>query len=60
MMYINSSTGRVNEVSFEFHKSDLYIAIPMFVYRKIEIELKKDIWFTFTTEGKMLSYIYYW
>ena len=60
IMYINSSTGRVDEVSFEFHKSDPFAAIPISVYRKIEIELKKDIWFTLTTEGKMLSYIFYW
>ncbi len=59
-MYINSSTGRVDEVSFEFHKSDPFAAIPISVYRKIEIELKKDIWFTLTAEGKMLSYIFYW
>ena len=60
IMYINSSTGRVDEVSFEFHKSDPFAAIPISVYRKIEIELKKDIWFTLTAEGKMLSYIFYW
>ena len=50
-MYINSSTGRVDEVSFEFHSS---------VYRKIETEIKKELWFTLTAEGKMLSYIFYW
>ena len=58
-MYINSSTGRVDEVSFEFHKSDPFATIPVSVYRKIETEIKKDLWFTLTTEGKMLSYIFY-
>ena len=60
IMYINSSTGRVDEVSFEFHKSDPFATIPVSVYRKIETEIKKDLWFTLTTEGKMLSYIFYW
>ena len=60
IMYINSSTGRVDEVSFEFHKSDPFAAIPVSVYRKIETEIKKDLWFTLTAEGKMLSYIFYW
>nr|WP_320947701.1 DUF5043 domain-containing protein [Bacteroides intestinalis] len=59
IMYINSSTGRVDEVSFEFHKSDPFAAIPVSVYRKIETEIKKDLWFTLTAEGKMLSYIFY-
>ncbi len=59
IMYINSSTGRVDEVSFEFHKSDPFATIPVSVYRKIETEIKKDLWFTLTTEGKMLSYIFY-
>ena len=59
IMYINSSTGRVDEVSFEFHKSDPFAAIPVSVYRKIETEIKKELWFTLTAEGKMLSYIFY-
>jgi len=59
IMYINSSTGRVDEVSFEFHKSDPFAAIPISVYRKIETEIKKELWFTLTAEGKMLSYIFY-
>ena len=41
IMYINSSTGKVDEVSFEFHKSDPFATIPVSVYRKIETEIKK-------------------
>ena len=40
-MYINSSTGRVDEVSFEFHRSGPFATIPVSVYRKIETEIKK-------------------
>ena len=59
-MYINSSTGKVDEVSFEFHSRDPFATIPVSVYRKIETEIKKNIWFTLTTEGKNLNYIYFW
>jgi len=60
IMYINSSTGKVDEVSFEFHKSDPFATIPVSVYRKIETEIKKNIWYTPTTVGKKLNYIFYW
>ena len=42
-MYINSSTGRVDEVSFEFHRSGPFATIPVSVYRKIETEIKKEL-----------------
>ena len=60
IMYIDPKTGKVSEVDFIFHTFDSLATIPVSVYRKIEIELKKDIWFTLTAEGKMLSYIFYW
>ncbi|WP_195653249.1 DUF5043 domain-containing protein [Bacteroides cellulosilyticus] len=60
IMYINSSTGKVDEVSFEFHKSGPFATIPVSVYRKIETEIKKNIWYTPTTVGKKLNYIFYW
>ena len=60
IMYINSSTGKVDEVSFEFYSRDSFATIPVSVYRKIETEIKKNIWFTLTTEGKNLNYIYFW
>ena len=58
IMYINSSTGRVDEVSFEFHRSGPFATIPVSVYRKIETEIKKELWFTLTAEGKMLNYFF--
>ena len=60
IMYINSSTGKVDEVSFEFHSRDPFATIPISVYRKIENEIKKNIWFTLTAEGKSLNYIFFW
>lgn len=60
IMYINSATGKVDEVSFEFANFEPYATIPVSVYRKIEIDLKNSISFTPTAEGKKLNYIYYW
>ena len=59
-MYINTTTGKVEEVDFQFESIESYATIPVSVYRKIEIELKNNIWFTPTTEGKKLNYILYW
>ena len=60
IMYINSGTGKVDEVSFEFPNFRPYATIPVSVYRKIETEIKKNIWYTPTTVGKKLNYIFYW
>ncbi len=59
-MYINPETGKVDEVDFAFVNFNPYATIPISVYRKIEVELKKGVWFTPTTEGKKLNYILYW
>ena len=56
-LIINSSTGKVDEVYFEFGNFGPYATIPVSVFRKIEMELKKNIWFTPTAEGKKLNYI---
>ena len=47
-------------MSFEFHKSDPFAAIPISVYRKIETELKSNIWYTPTELGRKMNYILYW
>lgn len=57
-MYIDSQTGKVIEVCFGFLHIDPYATIPLSVYRQIEVELKKRIWFTPTAQGKRLNYIY--
>ena len=56
-LIINSSTGKVDEVYFEFGNFGPYATIPVSVFRKIEIELKKNLWFIPTAEGKKLNYI---
>ena len=59
-MFINTDTGKVDEVNFEFVNFGGYATIPVAVYRKIELEIKKNIWFTLTEEGKKLNYILQW
>lgn len=57
-MCINSETGKVDEVYFNFTAFGPYATIPVSVYRKMETELKSKIWFTPTAEGRKLNYIY--
>lgn len=56
-MYINSQTGKIDEVNFEFHGTNPYATIPLSVYRKIETELKSQVWYTPTAEGRKLNFI---
>ncbi|MDR2129623.1 MAG: DUF5043 domain-containing protein [Odoribacteraceae bacterium] len=56
IMIIDSETGKVIEVNFEFLKNTPYQQIPLAVFRKIELELKREIWFKVTPAGKKLNY----
>ncbi|MCD7972367.1 MAG: DUF5043 domain-containing protein, partial [Candidatus Azobacteroides sp.] len=55
-MIIDSTTGKVSEVDFTFSDNSPYQQIPLSVFREIEEELKKNIWFTLTEDGKKLNY----
>lgn len=57
IMYINPDSGKVSEVKFDFVSFRPYVTIPVSVFRKIELELKNNIWFTTTDEGKKRNYI---
>ncbi len=56
-MTIDTSTGKVIEVEFCFYYSSAFGTIPVSTYRKIELELKKRIWFTLTDAGKSLKFV---
>ncbi|MGP1624237.1 DUF5043 domain-containing protein [Bacteroides heparinolyticus] len=56
-MYISPETGKVVEVDFTLATFSPFATIPLSVYRKIEIELKQQIWFTPTKDGKRLNYL---
>jgi hypothetical protein len=55
-MIIDSSTGKVIEVNFEFSKNSPFQQIPPTTFHKIEQQLKTEIWFTVTPVGKELTY----
>lgn len=57
-LYISPDTGKIMEVNFNFITVNPFASIPVSVYRNIEMQLKKDIWFTPTAEGKKLNYLF--
>lgn len=57
LLYINSDTGKIMEVEYQLFGFKPFASIPVSVYRKIETELKKNVWFTPAQEGKRMSYI---
>lgn len=57
LLYIDPNSGKISEVQFQFSSFWPCATIPVSVYRKIETELKKNIWYTPTAEGKKLNYI---
>lgn len=60
ILYINSETGRIDDVCYNFDLSDPFAYIPVSTYRKLELELKENIAFELTDEGRKLNYIFYW
>ena len=56
-MIISPETGKVIEVNFDFNPYIGYGTVPVSTYRKIETDLKAQIWFTPTTEGKKVNYL---
>ena len=59
-LYIHPDIGKVIDVSFSFSNRENFATIPISVYRKIELELKKNIWFVPTEHGKQFNYILLW
>lgn len=61
LLYIDPKTGEIADVVFCFPSEDYfapYALTPVSVYREIEVELKKNVRFTPTAEGKNLNYIF--
>ncbi len=60
-LFINSQTGKIADVVFEFPSVTIvgdFNTAPVSIYRQIEVELKKNVWFVPTKFGKNLNYIY--
>ena len=59
-LYIHPDTGKVIDVSFGFSNRENFATIPIPVYHKMELELKKNIQFVPTEHGKQFNYIFLW
>ena len=59
-MYIDPDTGKVTDVEFIFVTFNSYATIPISVYREMEVEIKKNIWFNIKEKKKKLNYIVLW
>ena len=58
ILYLNSGTGKVEEVSFWFLHSSAFASLPISVYRNIEVQLINEISYTPSAIGKQLNYIF--
>ena len=56
-MYLDSETGKVQDVEFNFVTFATYSKVPLSIYRDIELKLKEQISFVPTDLGKQLNYI---
>lgn len=59
-MYVNSTTGKIDDITFEFFENSPYCFIPVSVFRAIEFSIKQNIQLTLTDAGRRLNYIYWW
>lgn len=55
-LYIDSSTGKVCDVVFKLHHYGPFRYIPIEIYRKIETDLKNQLWFTVSDFGRKLNF----
>lgn len=60
ILHINSTTGKVGDVMFNFVTWESFAKIPVSTYRKIELEIKEKLLYNLTDDGKKLNYIYTW
>ena len=58
-IYIDSTTGKVVETEFTFPEMTPMAEIPLSVFRKIELDMKNEIYFTLTDVGKMYNYVFF-
>ena len=53
-LFINTETGRVDDVVFYFFRKSGLVYIPISVFRQLELSIKETCRFTITEEGKEL------
>ena len=60
VMYVNTETGKIDDVCFRFLNNEPYAYIPVSVYRNIELAIKENVQEVLTDEGRKLNFIYWW
>lgn len=60
IFYINSESGSVDELEFDFVNFGPYAKVPVAVFRQIELDIKQNIQFEVTDYGKELDFIWTW
>ena len=55
-LIIDTGTGDVSEVIYEFHDKSPYAGVGVSVYRELELSIKENLRFTLTDHGKQLNY----
>lgn len=58
VLNISSSDGSITDVYFKYFASSGYSTIPVEVFRDIEVQLKNNIFFELTEEGRKMNYCY--
>jgi len=60
-IYVDTTTGKVVGTKFTYLDTTPMAEMPISLFRKIELRMKEEIYFTLTDAGKKLNYIYfYW
>ena len=58
ILIICPDTGNVKEVHFQFMRQSGYATIPVTTYRRIELEIKRQVRFTPTAHGRNMNFIF--
>ena len=58
VLIICSNTGNIKEVHFRFPRNSSYATIPVSTYRRIELELKRQLRFTPSDFGRNMNFIF--
>ena len=57
-LIICPNTGNVKEVHFRFMRQSGYATIPVTTYRRMELEIKRQVRFTPTAHGRNMNFIF--
>ena len=58
--FINTDTGKVDDVRFYFDCDSSYVYLPVSFFRQLELAFKENIQYVLTDAGKNLNFVYQW